>query len=178
VSAIPNSDVVDWVLIELRDATSAAQATNSTSIVRKAAFLLKNGSVVDLNGSSILQFPTVSYTHKLYAVVWHRNHLGILSANQLTESGGIYSYDFSTALTQVYNGGTGYKEIATGVYGMVAGDADANGVVNTTDYNLWKTNAGKKGYLSTDYNLDRQTENKDKNDIWLNNLNTSTQVPQ
>jgi len=177
VSAIPNSNVVDWVLIELRDATSAANATISTQIVRKAAFLLKNGSVVDLNGSSILQFPSASYSHKLYAVIWHRNHLGILSANDLTESGGTYSYDFSTALTQVYNGGSGYKEIATGVCGMVAGDADANGFINTSDHNIWKTKTGQAGYNTTDYNLDTQTENKDKNDLWLDNIGKSSQVP-
>ena len=59
VTAIPNSNVVDWVLVELRDATAAAAATSATRIARQAAFILKNGSV-SRNGrhinSSIQQF--------------------------------------------------------------------------------------------------------------------------
>ncbi len=177
VATIPNSNVVDWVLVELRDAANPGAALPATTVVRKAAFLLKDGSVVDINGSSILQFPTVSYSHNLYAVVWHRNHLGILSANGLTESGGVYHYDFSTSINQVYNGSAGYKEIASGKYGMIGGDANADGSISTADHNIWKTKAGKKGYLSTDYNMDVQVENQDKNDVWLDNIGKTSQVP-
>ncbi|MBM3436207.1 MAG: hypothetical protein FJY07_08355, partial [Bacteroidetes bacterium] len=48
VEAIPNSGVVDWILVELRDAASAASATAVTSIARQAGFLLNDGSVVGL----------------------------------------------------------------------------------------------------------------------------------
>ncbi len=110
--SIPDN-VVDWVLIDLRDASSAAAANPSTSVEMQAAFILNNGSVVSLDGSSILQF-TATISIDPYIVVWHRNHLGVLSATSPVETAGIYTYDFSTAITQVYNGGAGYKEIVTG----------------------------------------------------------------
>ncbi|MCD4697457.1 MAG: hypothetical protein K8S16_14580, partial [Bacteroidales bacterium] len=132
---------------------------------RQAAFLLNDGSVVGVDGSPILQF-NHTLDHKLFIVVWHRNHIGIITANAIPRAGGIHSCDFSTAITQVYNGGLGYKEIATNVYGMAGGDADANGDINTTDKTLWTNDAGTKGYKATDFNMDRNVNNIDKNDIW------------
>lgn len=177
VGSIPNTDVVDWVLIELRDAANPGDADPNTTIATQAAFLLKNGSVVGLNGSSVLQFPTASFSQNLYAVVWHRNHLGIISSTGLTETAGVYDYNFSTAITQVYNGGLGYKEIATNVYGMAGGDTDANGDINAADKALWTNNAGTKGYKATDHNMDVQVNNQDKNDTWAENGSYNSQVP-
>jgi hypothetical protein len=56
VGSIPNSNVVDWLLIELRDATDAPSATPPTIIAQQAAFVLMDGSVVGMDGSSILSF--------------------------------------------------------------------------------------------------------------------------
>ncbi|OQX74286.1 MAG: hypothetical protein B6D61_11720 [Bacteroidetes bacterium 4484_249] len=179
VGSIPNSNVVDWVLIELRDAANAGAATPATTIARQAAFLLNDGSVVGLDGSNgacSIAAPPIS--NSLFVVVWHRNHLGILSANGLTGSGGTYSYDFSTAITQVYNGGAGYKEIATGIFGMVAGDADADGEINTADKTVWANQAGTKGYESADFNMNSQVNNPDKNDMWVPNRSYESQVPE
>ena len=50
VAVIPSPDIVDWVLIELRDATDASLATSGTVIAQQAAFLLKDGTVVGLDG--------------------------------------------------------------------------------------------------------------------------------
>ncbi|MEZ5197256.1 MAG: hypothetical protein R2764_12900 [Bacteroidales bacterium] len=111
VAAIPNPNVVDWVMVELRDAANAAVATTATTIAQQAAFLLKDGSVVGLDGSSNLQF-TNSVSNNLFVVVWHRNHLGVLSASPLTGSGGSYTYDFSTSINKAYGAASGYKLIA------------------------------------------------------------------
>ena len=86
-----------------RDATSAANATSATRIARQAAFILSDGSIVGMDGSSILQF-TNSINQQLFAVVHHRNHLGILSANAVTNSGGVYNYDFTTGYNKTYGG--------------------------------------------------------------------------
>ena len=99
VTSIP-ANVVDWVLVELRDAASAATATVATRISRKAAFLLKNGSVVDLNGTSLLHF-TNTISNQLFVVVYHRNHIPVISANALVKVGGVYSYDFSSAVDRL-----------------------------------------------------------------------------
>jgi len=176
VGSIPNTDVVDWVLVELRDTTDAAFATEATRIARQAGFLLKDGSVVGIDGSSNLQFRT-SFTNGLYLIVWHRNHLGVLSATSLTQTAGVYSYDFSTSLSQAHGGGAGYKLVGTSVYGMPGGDENGDGDIDATDKAAWTTNAGTGGYQSSDFNLDNQVNNPDKNDTWVENDAQSSQVP-
>jgi hypothetical protein len=176
VVSIPNMDVVDWLLIELRDATDAASAGETTVIARQAGFLLKDGSVVGTDGSSTLQFDN-SFAQQLFVVVWHRNHLGIMTANGVTESAGVYVYDFSTGASQAYGNNAGYKDIG-GVWGMVAGNGNHDGIINLNDKNQWTSYAGQKGYLDSDYNLDAQVNNPDKNDMWNSNQTFTSQIPQ
>ncbi|MCD4683151.1 MAG: hypothetical protein K8R86_07700 [Bacteroidales bacterium] len=162
--------VVDWILVELRDATDAASATGGTMIERQAAFLLGSGNCV-------IEFSS-SYSNNLYVVIWHRNHLPVLTANSVLIAGGVHSYDFTTGAGQAYNGTLAHKDLGGGVYGMVAGDADANGTINSDDKTTsWSNSAGKSGYLQSDLDLDGQTDNPDKNDVWLLNQGKSSQVP-
>jgi hypothetical protein len=175
VVSIP-ANVVDWVLIELRDATSAAGATPATRIARQAAFILKNGAVVGINGTSKLQF-TNTVSNQLFAIVWHRNHLGIMSAVGLTETAGTYNFDFTTASGQAY-GTNPQKQLAAGVWGLFGGDADANGVIGMSDLTTeWKFEAGEAGLYSCDLNLDGQVNNVDKDNEWQPNIGKSCQVP-
>ena len=58
VDTIPNGNIVDWVYVELRNATDPSLATDTTAFAWKAAFLLNTGQVVDLDGFSMLQFDT------------------------------------------------------------------------------------------------------------------------
>ena len=175
VATIPNN-VVDWVLIDLRDASSASTAFPSSSVEMQAAFILNDGSVVGLDGSSVLQF-TATINDDPYVVVWHRNHFGILSATSPNEIGGIYTYDFSTALNQAYGGGLGYILIDTGVYGMAGGDANGDGVIDAADKTLWAGQAGTKGYKASDLDMNSQVNNIDKNDLMIENQDLSSQVP-
>jgi len=169
-------DVVDWVLVELRDATDAASATPATIIATQAAFLLSDGSVVGLDGSSNLYFDA-SVFNNLFAVVWHRNHLGILSANALAQSGMGYTYDFSTGNSQAY-GVDAQRWLGGGIYGMIGGDANADGDVNGDDKTeVWNFETGNTGYLGSDGNLDGQANNQDKNDIWHLNSGKESQIP-
>lgn len=174
VASIP-SDVVDWVLIEIRDASDAASATSYTSEGQQAAFLLANGSVVGLDGSSNLSFEQL-IINSLFVVVWHRNHLPIMSNISLNKVGNTYSYNFSSAANQAY--GNNQNDIGYGVFGMIGGDVNADGMINTNDKLLWQANAGTKGYLSTDLNLNGQVENKDKNDKWVKNNGISQSIPE
>ena len=176
VGTIPGG-VTEWVLIGLRDAATAGTATGATTIARKAAFILNDGSIVDLDGVSDLVFP-VTISQNLFVVVWHRNHLGIMSNNALTLSGGVYTYDFTSGVSQVYGGTNGHKQLATGVWGMYGGDGTKDGSVNNADYSpLWENETGSEGYISSDYNLDGQSDNQDKDDIWLPNNGKGSQIP-
>jgi plastocyanin len=177
VTLIPNENIVDWVLVELRDAGNASSATPATRIARHAAFVLSDGSVVNIDGSSPLQFSN-SVAQELFVLVWHRNHLGIMSSSGLIQSGGVYTYDFSTSLSKVYGSGLGYKNIAPGIFGMVSADSNQDGVINMADKNQWTGLAGSKGYLETDFSVDSQVNNLDKNDNWIINQTFTLQVPQ
>ena len=176
VVSIPD-DVVDWVLIDLRDATSASAADPSTSVEMQAAFILNNGSVVSLNGSSVLQF-SATISIDPYVVVWHRNHLGVLSATSPVETAGIYTYDFSTSMNQAYGTTPGYKLIDNAVFGMAGGDANGDGIIDASDKAVWVGQAGTKGYKSSDFDLDTQVNNQDKNDLLIENQDLSSQVPE
>ncbi len=176
VAAIPNSQVIDWVLVEGRDAPNAASATAATTFERQAAFILADGSVVGMDGGSAIQF-THNLNEQLFVVIRHRNHLDIMSSTGITQSAGVYSYDFSTGVGQAY-GSNAIKDLGGGIYGLFGGDGDANGIIGANDKTAaWEIEAGTGGYLQGDYNLDSQTDNKDKNDILFNNTGNSSQIP-
>jgi hypothetical protein len=146
-------------------------------VARKAAFLLKDGSIVDLDGSSNLTV-TTSINVGMYVVLWQRNHLGIMTNDEILPSADIYSYDFTTGMDQVYGGMSGHKEIGSGVWGMIAGDGNHDGLIDDADLDpVWQNNAGNGGYLESDYNLNSQTDNQDKNERWIMNFGRSAYVP-
>jgi len=174
VPFIPDINIVDWVLIELRDAPDAASATPATMIGRQAAFLFNDGSIVNIDGVSNPYFPYTAIS-QLFVVIWHRNHLGIMSANPLTESGGVYTYDFTTGNNQAY-GTNAQKDLGGGIYGKIAADADRD--INPDDKTIWTSQAGTKGYKSADFDMDGQVNNPDKNEMWVPNNGEGCQVPE
>ncbi len=177
VAAIPNANVVEWVLVDVRDAFSVALATPATSVAKQAAFILQDGSIVGLDGSSNLEFD-IAISQNMYVAIWQRNHLGIISNNALPSAGGVYTYDFTTSINQVYGSTAGHKQLSPGVWGMYGGDGDHNGTINGNDKaSAWESAAGTKGYLFGDYNLDGEAKNQDKDDVWLPNQNRVSQVP-
>ena len=171
VPVLPNTNIVDWILIELRDASGANEATSSTVKARKAAFLLNDGSVIDIDGTTGLQFD-FNIENSLFIVVYHRNHLGIMSALPAAQTEGVYTYDFNSGLS--YN--SGMKNI-NGTFVMISGDADGNGEVNAVDLSVWSSSAGSPGYSPSDSNLDGQTDNIDKNELILENSGEESKIP-
>ena len=138
--------------------------------------MLNDGSIVGLDGSSFLQF-NVTIENYLFAVIWHRNHLGVLSANALNGFDDIYFYDFITPAGQAY-GIDAQKYLSSGIYGMIAGDVDASGLIDQDDKIIyWESSAGTNGYNISDLNLDTEVDNKDKNDFWVPNNGSGSQVP-
>lgn len=178
VRYIPEADIVDWILIEYRDAESSSLATASTATYRDAGFLLADGSIVDIDGNSSLEFYN-TIIDEIFVVVWHRNHLGVLSSNPVFELNEYLTFDFTTGENKVYNNALGYSELSAGIWGMVAGDANQDMQINELDINgNWKFDVGLKGYFSGDFNIDSQVNNVDKNDLWFKNGNKVGQVPE
>jgi len=109
-------------------------------------------------------------TQNLFVIIYHRNHLPVMSATALDNTTGNYTYNFTDALSKAYL--NGHKEIESGVWGMYGGDSDGSGTVNSDDIDLnWDNGAGDAGYFGSDLNLDTQVNNPDKNNIW-NKTNT------
>ena len=177
VVALPSGDIVDWALVELRDAPDASSATSGTRVARKATFIKSDGAIVGLDGSSNLFF-NEGINHGMYAVIWHRNHLAVMSSQSLKPTSNIYSFDFSTGESQAYGGGNAHIEVSPGVWGMIGGDGNADGQINNGDKNdVWAQEAGSGGYKAGDFNMDVQVNNGDKNDIWNPNTGLGSQVP-
>lgn len=177
VTSIPNVTIVDWVLVEFRDAVDAASATPGTRIERQAAFLLIDGTVAGLDGMSLIQMNS-TISNNLFVVISHRNHLDIMSANPVTTTGGIFTYDFSTGETQVYGNNAAHVEITPGIWGMTSANGQADNLIDDFDNtNYWEPDAGLQGYLQGDFNLDGQVNNQDKDDFWFPNLGKGSQVP-
>jgi hypothetical protein len=165
--------MVDWVLVKLRTAASAA-----SEVAARAAFLKNDGNIVDLDGSSEVRFPGIT-PGNYHIVICHRNHLSIMSseAHPLSESGTLY--DFTTAQQKAY-GSNPMKELASGIYGMIAGDGNADGEINEADKNLvWRFQNGTAFQYDklADFNLDGGIDARDMNLKWRPNINHSTQVP-
>lgn len=74
-TATISEDIVDWVLIELR--TGSTPSTATTIVGRKAALLKNDGTIIDSDGISNLNFDLPSGNY--YIVIYHRNHLPIMS---------------------------------------------------------------------------------------------------
>jgi PKD repeat protein len=177
VSEIP-AVAIDWILVELRDAAAPEQATSGTRIGEQAGFLRNDGKILDHQGNDWMTFNNMTINNNLYVVIHHRNHLSIMSSIGLTANAGLYSYDFSTGATQAYGGTSAHKQIGPGVWGMMGGDGNRDGSVTISDKSpIWESQSGTHGYLDSDYNLDTQSDNKDKDNIWAPNLGKGNQVP-
>lgn len=178
VSAIPNASCVDWILIEFRDAVSAELAGPGTMFDRQAGFIKRDGSVVDIDGSSSLVF-TGTGLENVFVVVWHRNHLGVISSVPVTMVGNVYQYDLSSGYLQALGSEEALKQLSTESFGLYAGDLNNDGQVDLLDKSeMWNQLAGESGYFNADINMDDQVDNFDKNIFWVPNLGAGSHVPE
>jgi len=185
VATIP-AGVVDWMLVELRDAATPAQATAATTLAGwPKAFLLKSdGTITQVDGSSLPTLSGLTVENNLYLVVRHRNHLAVMSSGGLSYSGGGYSWDFTQSLTKAFARMdksaymNGHKLLPNGLFGMFGGDGDANGQIQTQDKNnVWNPQSGLSGYRMGDFDLNGQVQTQDKNNIWNPNSGVGSSVP-
>jgi hypothetical protein len=161
VAAIPNANVVDWVLVEHRKPITGlpADALSSTITGRKAAFLLNNGTVVELDGVTPVAFD-IAKQGAAFITVRHRNHLGVLSNSIASNATGTFTNDYTVLANSYKAPGAASDPMVLlagvgGKYGFWAGDANKNGIVNSTDLTAIRAAiaALATGYLFTDVNL-------------------------
>ena len=149
--------VVDWVVVELRNKNNAAQV-----LATRSALLLRNGNVVDVDGTSDMTFTTVTADDH-YVAVRHRNHLGVMTQAPVSLGTVASLIDFSAGAATA--GGTASTKPIGAVRCLYAGDANGNGEVKYTgasnDRDLVLARVGGSvptntvgGYYREDLNLD------------------------
>lgn len=164
--------IVDWVLIELRDASD-----NTTAIATRSALLQADGDVVDIDGTSPISWRTLA-GGDYHVVVRHRNHLGAMSLNTFNLSTAPTTVDFTSIPTF---GSNAQKDLGSGLFGLYAGSANGDGQINAVDANLyWRPQNGQPyDYLGStaDFNLDGAVNAVDSNLFWRPNNSVTEQLP-
>ena len=119
-SATPTSTSVDWVLVELR--------SDMNTVVGRRAGLLNNDGTVSISVDDA-SYPLVHSGDSYFIVVWHRNHMPVMSAT--AKQMPVSSFDL-TVNGNLYGNTTNNVAInlGGGIYGMIAGDVTHNGVLH------------------------------------------------
>ncbi|MBL7787210.1 MAG: carboxylesterase family protein [Chitinophagales bacterium] len=153
------ANTVDWVLLELRS------ASNWNSVVeRRAALLLTNGEVVDVDGNAV-RWCDISANTNYKVVIRHRNHLAAMSGG-VWNSGNPTLIDFTTQTPEAPPSCI----VKNGFYLLRAGDINANGIINYTDYNLYRAAPTiNHTYHAADCNMNATTSSTDF-DTFVGNL--------
>lgn len=119
--------VVDWVLVELRSASSP-----TTVVATRCGLLQRDGDIVATDGTGPLQFqatPGTSY----FVAVRHRNHLGVMTSTSRELASAPVVVDFRTTATSVH--GTNARKNLGGAMAMWAGNTKVDNVVLYTGQN-------------------------------------------
>lgn len=169
VGTIPTTTVVDWVLVDLVQVIGKPDNQIINLISRRAAFVLEDGKIKDLDGVSYLSLITNNATD-FHIRIHHRNHLSVTSAVALKKVQGIYSFDFTSSSEQALEGSYSQKLLSSGVWGLMAADGNSNGQINNSDKNeIWLSQLENSGYFDGDFNLDGQVNFEDLNTTWTLN---------
>lgn len=189
--ANPDQNIVDWVFVELRNATGA---TTAPILQTRSALLRRNGTIVDIDGVSPVYFKNLDAGTNYVVTVKHRNHLGISSTPVTPISLGLSntSFDFTnTANTGIYGtANTNYTQINSKNV-LWAGNGRNNstsswsGLNNDKDYlyiTVLSSSSGTPltGYSAGDFNLNRTTSwsglNNDKDFLYITVLGSNSGV--
>lgn len=131
VQPITNNNIVDWVFIELRNATVSP---GNAIVQTRSALLQKDGDIVDIDGVSPVYFKNVDPTNYTIAVR-HRNHLGLSTdpaglVVALNERNPTTTVDLTTATdAQLYGVANTNFAVISGKNLLYAGNVSGNGFV-------------------------------------------------
>jgi hypothetical protein len=171
----PNA-VVDWVVVELRNASTPA-----TVVASRPALVQRDGDVVAPDGTSPLTFNMAPGNYHM--AVCHRNHLGVMTAAPVALTGTPTTIDMTLPGTPAF--GTNARVNVNGVMCLWPGDVNFDGVIrysggsNDRDIVLLTiggatpTNTVNAVYSARDSNLDgtiRYTGANNDRDIILQTI--------
>ncbi len=174
VTTMP-SNVVDWVLVELRSGTAA-----TSKVETKAALLLNDGSIVShKDASSPVRFE-VAAEGDYYLVIHHRNHLSIMSSvthSLVNGTDQTTQYDFTSAAGNAF-GVNAMNNNGDASFSAYSGDGDSNNDVNATDEFNWRQENGMTNiYSRYDFDLNGDVNATDYTNHYQLNTGNLSQVP-
>ena len=136
-------EAVDWVLVEARHSVIL-----DSVLARKACILLKDGSIIESDGTLGIQFKNLS-EESIHLVIRNRGHLAVMSRELLDLSQTKIIYDFTANAEKAM--GNDQLKLKGNYFCLYAGDFDQNGIINSVDFNIWKQNSALVNrYLSWD----------------------------
>ena len=163
-------NAVDWIVVEARTGVpnaNSAGVRGTATIETQVGFLLINGDIVNVQGTSGLNFTSLSPGGNYYFAVRHRNHLDILTFDS-TPWNSVIAYDFTTSDDLAWSIEQ-QKEVEPGVFAMYSGEFNQDGVIQNTDYDNWVVDPSQLNvYKLTDGNLDGTVQTTDY-DEWFRN---------
>jgi hypothetical protein len=172
-----DTDIVDWIKVTLRSASDIATVTFTG-----VGLLKSDGSVKMVTGCANNQ--NLVEGNSFYAVLEHRNHLGVMSATPVTIKNQQLSYDFTTQDSYKTTNPPSYGEKKIGErFVMFAVDAykasnSQNYDINSYDFQVWKNENGVfNRYTTGDVNLDGEVNATDIA-FWRKNNGIYSKVPR
>jgi hypothetical protein len=172
-SVLNQFDIVDWVVIEVRDTANPADV-----VYNRPALLRTDGRVVDLDGFSPVAL-TWALPGTYYIAVHHRNHLSIMPQTVFQVHPGSHGHFDLSDPSQLVFGSQNSRMVQQGTALMYAGDADGNGQIqNTDEVIIWRSQVGRAGYHAGDFNLNGQVQNNERVFIWKKNVGRGSGVPR
>ena len=157
-----NPNIVDWILIELRN-----PATPSQVLQRQSAFLLSDGHIIGLDGQ---QLPALKNSvPEAIVSVDHRNHLPFRTAEAIDLRHPSVVLDFSQAQPNLFVNPANIfnaplRQLSDGVFALWGGDAiGTNNAINSTDFSNVRnqTTPAQVGYLRADINMNGAANSTD-----------------
>ena len=140
------SDIVDWIYVELRDA-------NDLNVVvdRRAVLLRNDGALIDIDGLEGILFYDAIIGENYHIAIFPRGHLAFASSFFFEWP---FTGVFDFTATDVLALGIDQLKFVNGEYAAYAGDFNADGIINTLDFNLWFQNSAATNiYASYDVDL-------------------------
>ena len=161
ISAMPGG-MVDWLYVALKSSPTGAV------VCGKSVLLNQSGQAVQDDGTTAyIELPAAPGDY--YLLVQHRNHFNVLTATaQTLQTLSSAEYNFTTG-SDKYHAPLSALEVETGKWATKAGEAEHDGHITSHDYVQWyRGKTASAGYWLADFNMDGVVNETDYN-LWRSN---------
>ncbi len=177
VTNLPDS-IVDWIVVEFR------RTYTDTNPIIYTGFLKSDGRIVGRNGEYPLSPKQIRFDSgktDYYVAILHRNHLAVITEEPVNLRDSISAKLDFTKPELVMGRENSLKPLAKTtdgiIFGLFAGDVNADGIIDIFDQNDIWLNRNLEGYLVWDASLSGIITTRDLN-FAFNNRNRKSLVPK